>query len=919
MTREEQLFNEALALPPADRAAFVARACADDEALHRRLAELLDAYASSGDFLAAPALPPPSGLIEEKPGDVLGRYTLVSKLGEGGCGSVYLAEQHEPVRRHVALKVIKLGMDTREVIARFEAERQALALMDHPNIARVFDAGATAAGRPYFVMEFVDGVPITQFCDTQQLAVPERLDLFARLCLALQHAHQKGIIHRDLKPSNILVTLVDGVPTPKIIDFGIAKATQGKLTAHTLVTHFEQMIGTPVYMSPEQADLRDTDIDTRSDIYSLGVLLYELLAGRPPFDPQSLLQAGVAEIRRIIRETDPPRPSAAVSTLADADRTTVAQRRRASPARLPSALRGDLDWIVMRCLEKQRDRRYGTAEELGRDIRRHLSREPVTARPPSALYRTRKFISRHRLACASAAALAVALLAGAAVSTWQAIRATRAEHEARLAQSDAQRRQAEAEDLLGFMLGDFRTALKKIGKLDLLDAVGNKAETYYNALDPRDQSDVALTRYAKALTQIGEIRLDEARYNDAEAAFRAAHLRAAALATRHPQNADMLFERAQAEYWMGSTARRRGDFAAARVWFAHYRDSALALVTLEGRTERAELEVAYASHNLAVLDFDNHDLAAAKTGLLAERAALENRLAGSADDRSLRGKLADNDIWLGLVAEGDGDYPQALRHMLAGASAFAALDQREPAANWKFRQANCLGYAGDIHQITGRRDAAATTYQEALALLDRLAAGDPENIRWALAVLNMKLCQVRELIAAGRYAEAHALLTDVTAGFEARLKSEPSSRIFQVGLATASRLAGAIRFATGQPEAEKPVLRACTLGETLVRDRRADNRAVNEYAQACLLAGRIAQAQGRAAAALERWKSVLELLTPRLAHSRDWRLLDPAAQALLLTGDRERALPLIEQLHRAGYLSVDPLAAPLLGAPRSNR
>ncbi len=427
MNRDAEIFAEAIELQGAERAVFLDQACAGDLELRRRVDLLLTGYAAAGMFLESSPVDRPAALGADVVGGKIGRYSLARKLGEGGCGVVYLAEQSDPVRRQVALKVIKLGMDTRNVIARFEAERQALAMMDHPDIARVLDAGATDTGRPFFVMEFVDGVPITKFCDEHSLSMPARLELFARVCLALQHAHQKGIIHRDLKPSNILVAMRDGAPAPKVIDFGIAKATSGRLTEQTLVTGFDQFIGTPAYMSPEQAELRDLDIDTRSDIYSLGVLLYELLTGRPPYDPKSLVRAGVEEIRRIIREVEPPRPSTRVSTLGDADLATVARLRRSAPMQLTSVLRGDLDWIVMRCLEKDRARRYGTASELADDVRRHLQQEPVTARPPTKLYRTQKFIARNRLACASAAAVAAALVIGTIVSVRQAVRATRAE------------------------------------------------------------------------------------------------------------------------------------------------------------------------------------------------------------------------------------------------------------------------------------------------------------------------------------------------------------------------------------------------------------------------------------------------------------------------------------------------------------
>jgi WD40 repeat protein len=412
--RERDIFLEALDHLVADeRVAFLDRACGGDAALRASVEALLAAHTS--DLLLTPGASPI--VLSEGPGDKIGRYKLLEKIGEGGCGVVFMAEQTEPVRRRVALKVIRLGMDTAEVIARFEAERQALALMDHHNIARVFDAGTTMAGRPFFVMELVRGIPVTKFCDDNQLSTADRLKLFIAICQAVQHAHQKGVIHRDLKPSNILVTLHDGVPVPKVIDFGIAKATGGQLTDKTLFTAFAQFVGTPAYMSPEQAEMSSLDVDTRSDIYSLGVLLYELLTGRPPFDPAALAKAGVDEIRRQIREVDPPKPSACLSTLAAAALTTTAQQRHTEPPKLLTLVRGDLDWIVMRCLEKDRTRRYETANSLVADLQHHLADEPVTARPPSAAYLCQKIVRRNKLAFAAAAAVAASLIIGFGVAT----------------------------------------------------------------------------------------------------------------------------------------------------------------------------------------------------------------------------------------------------------------------------------------------------------------------------------------------------------------------------------------------------------------------------------------------------------------------------------------------------------------------
>jgi serine/threonine protein kinase/tetratricopeptide (TPR) repeat protein len=414
--KAKEIFVAALKLAPDQWSGYLAKACAGDDELRSRVGDLLHANAEAGSFLEPPAAGPVvtvEHLIREGPGTIIGPYKLLEQIGEGGFGLVFMAEQQQPVRRKVALKILKPGMDTRQVIARFEAERQALALMDHPNIARVLDAGETASGRPHFVMELVRGVAITDYCDQNRLNTRERLELFAHVCQAVQHAHHKGIIHRDIKPSNVMVTLHDDVPVVKVIDFGIAKALGQQLTDKTLVTGFLQMVGTPLYMSPEQAQLSGLDIDTRSDIYSLGVLLYELLTGTTPFDKERLQTAGYDEMRRIIREEESPRPSTRVSTMGQAV-VTVSERRQSDPKRLSQLLRGELDWIVMKTLEKDRNRRYETANGLAADVQRYLSDEPVAACPPSAMYRMRKFVRRNRgpLILGAVVTTALVLVAG---------------------------------------------------------------------------------------------------------------------------------------------------------------------------------------------------------------------------------------------------------------------------------------------------------------------------------------------------------------------------------------------------------------------------------------------------------------------------------------------------------------------------
>ena len=396
-SRLEALLEAVLGRPVAERDAFLAERCAGDAGLLAKARALLAAHdAAPAGFLDSPAMDrdldatmkvapgamPPPDADSEREGERIGRYKLLQQIGEGGFGAVWMAEQTEPVTRRVALKIIKLGMDTREVIARFEQERQALAMMDHPNIAKVLDAGATDKGRPFFVMELVKGMPITKYCDEAQLGTRERLALFGDVCSAIQHAHQKGVIHRDIKPSNVMVTLHGDRAVVKVIDFGIAKATQGKLTDKTLFTRFDQFVGTPVYMSPEQASLSGLDIDTRSDIYALGILLYELLTGTPPFDAKSLISAGYEEMRRIIREVEPPKPSSRVSTMAGDERTALAKARQIAPEKLSRLVEPDLDWIVMKAIEKDRTRRYETANAFAQDVVRFLADEPVSATPP---------------------------------------------------------------------------------------------------------------------------------------------------------------------------------------------------------------------------------------------------------------------------------------------------------------------------------------------------------------------------------------------------------------------------------------------------------------------------------------------------------------------------------------------------------
>jgi serine/threonine protein kinase/Flp pilus assembly protein TadD len=507
--KANELFLQARVIPgPEERRAFLDEACGTDAGLRQQVESLLAAGERAGDFLEKPAiLDETSDRIADTPdtldvGRVIGgRYKLLDQIGEGGMGLVFEADQESPVRRRVALKVVKPGMDTRHVLARFEAERQALALMDHPNIARVLDAGATDAGRPYFIMELVQGVPITEFCDRHSMPPRQRLELFRLVCQAVQHAHQKGIIHRDLKPSNVLVSGSEASPVVKVIDFGIAKAMGQALTDKTLVTGFAQMVGTPLYMSPEQAVPNGLNVDTRSDIYSLGVLLYELLTGTTPYDKKRLLSAGYDELRRIIREEEAPKPSTRLSTLGRAA-STASENRRSDPRRLTRLLRGDLDWVVMKCLEKDRTRRYATADALAEDIQNYMRDRPVVAGPPSRAYRINKFVRRNWMALGVSAIVLGAVLAVAGTIGWAMRDAA-----ARRADSDRAKvaRDADALGQIVFQRGNWGEAIIAYSKALEMESVNPSPVMLRKLLRPRGEAHARLGHWQNAIADLRRI------------------------------------------------------------------------------------------------------------------------------------------------------------------------------------------------------------------------------------------------------------------------------------------------------------------------------------------------------------------------------------------------------------------------------
>jgi non-specific serine/threonine protein kinase/serine/threonine-protein kinase len=534
--RAKVVFLAACELPVEERASYLDRECADDD-LRREVTALLEIDNTTVD---------PSE--ERRTPERIGNFRLLQKLGEGGMGEVWEAEQEVPVRRRVAFKLVKWGMDTKEVLARFESERQALALMNHPNIAKAFEAGSTDEGRPFFAMEYVAGVPLTEYCDSHRLSTQERLTLFMMVCEGVQHAHQKGVIHRDIKPSNILVAVEDGRPVPKIIDFGVAKATSQRLTERTLFTELGQWIGTPEYMSPEQAELTCLDVDTRSDIYSLGVVLYELLAGTQPFDSTELRTASFDEMRRRIREEEPQRPSTRVSSLGDASRT-VAEQRRTDIHSLTRTLRGDLDWIVMKAIEKDRTRRYGSPSELAADVRRYLKSEPVEASPPSTTYRFHKFVRRHRVGVAAGVMVAAALFAGVVGTAVGFVKARQETEKAR-----------KVSEMLVGMFGDFDPETQ-LGQIPSTTAMLDRGvERIRNELTGQP------IMRAQLLGTVGNAYRNMGRYEEARPLLEEAlDLREEQLGLSHPQVADSCVSLGWLEYWAANYEGARSLFERAAI------------------------------------------------------------------------------------------------------------------------------------------------------------------------------------------------------------------------------------------------------------------------------------------------------------------------------------------------------------------
>jgi serine/threonine protein kinase/Tfp pilus assembly protein PilF len=835
---EETLFHEALARPASERAAFLDAACAGQPELRAAVEALLAAHDASAELLDRPVAlgpqvapdpaptpfdptgPSPEGrspvsTVDYEPGIegavIAGRYTLVERIGEGGMGEVWVAKQTEPVKRKVALKLIKAGMDTKAVLQRFDAERQALALMDHPNIARVLDGGMTSDRRPFFVMELVNGLSLTKFCDEAKLAIRERLELFVGICQAVQHAHQKGIIHRDLKPSNILVTLIDARPVPKVIDFGVAKAIGGKLLGESLSTQFGAVVGTLEYMAPEQAGYSGTDIDTRADIYSLGVILYELLTGLRPLDSKRLRKAALTEMIRIIQEEEPSKPSTRLST--DESLPSLAALRQTEPRKLMAILRGELDWVVMKCLEKQRDRRYETANGLARDIQRYLADEVVEARPPSAGYRLRKFARKHRAALASTTAIAVLLVAGLSVSLWQMQRAIAAETQASTNLKAEQQARA-----------DETTARQQA----------------FAAL--RSMTDEVVERKFAQGTVLTE---------DDRAFLRGIIAQYDAFAAIKGDDADSRAARGEGRFRVGRMRHRLGEFKEAEQDYDQALSIQKQLAADFPNHPEFRQELANCHHNRGALLRDTGRLKEAEQDFdlaLSIRKQLAADFPARPEFRQDLARTYDNRGVLlsgtGRLKEAEQDYDQALSIKKQLAADFPARPE--------FRQdlANSHHNRGFLLSATGRLKEAEEDYDQALSIKKQLAADFPARPEFRQDLAKSHGNRAILLCATGRLKEAEQDY-DQALSIQKQLAADfPARPEFRQDLANSHGNRGILLCDTGRlKEAERDYDQALSIHKQLVADFPNQPNLRNGLAATCVNLAFFYQKQGNWTAA----------------------------------------------------------------------
>ena len=820
----------------------------------------------------------------------LGPYRIVGTLGKGGMGVVYLAEQTEPVRREVALKVLLSAGDSDLVVARFNAERQALAVMDHPNITKVFDAGVTEHGWPYFVMERVAGVPLGKYVQDTQLSIVDRLTLFVQVCRAIQHAHQKGIIHRDIKPSNILVTTVDGAAVCKVIDFGIAKATQGDSRAD--VTETGIVVGTPAYMSPEQALGSSLDIDTRADIYSLGVVLYELLAGILPFEV-SLSTRGLLAHHA---GSDPVTPSSRVASLTPETQQQLAAQCKTDAQGLRRLLEGDLDWITLKALEKERERRYQTATELAEDIERHLSHRPVSARPPSRAYLLGKFVRRHRVGVAFAATTALLIIGGAAAIAAQARRVSRA-------RTIAVQRQTQAEELIGFMLGDLRTRLSATGGLETLEKVGKAAQDYFAAVPEKDLSDPELFRRAEALRQLGEVRVDQGDFAAAMPLFRQSLSLVTALAARGSQNSEWQLGLGASHFWVGFIHWRLNDLDSAVTEFTAYQRITRDLVARSPDSLRFRNELGQANSNIGSVKESKGDLTGALAAFLEAIRAKEYAARRDTTKLDWQMDLATSYNSAGVVQRKLGDYAGAEsshRAELAAKQRLVALDP--PNQTYKLRLASAYSFVAELSMALGKIDEATRAADTSRILYAALAAADTTNPdrRRFLGIAHRIAGTIA--LERGSSADALAAASASRALLDPQLAKTPNNAVWQMAFARTLVLSSYALTAAGNGrEAEADARRAISIVEPALAKRPGDQTARLALTDAYVALGDAARRADASDAARRAWTSAITVVdsVSRATGVADLRVLNTTALASV--GRVDDARPIAKTLEGQGY------------------
>jgi serine/threonine protein kinase len=819
----------------------------------------------------------------------IGPYRILDMLGRGGMGVVYLAEQLEPVRRKVAVKVLRTTDDSDLVVARFNAERQALAVMDHPNITKVFDAGITETGWPYFVMERVSGVPLGEYVNTHLLSIVDRLALFGQLCRAIQHAHQKGIIHRDIKPSNILVTTVDNAPVCKVIDFGIAKATQGNANALTMTGI---SIGTPAYMSPEQALGSSLDVDTRSDIYALGVVLYELIAGVLPFET-SLSTLGLLAHHAGV---DAVAPSARFAALAPEKQAELAAKRGTDVPGLSRALAGDLDWITLKALEKERERRYQTAAEVAADIERHLSHLPVSASPPSRAYLVRKFVRRHRLGVAFAATTALLVVGGAAAIAEQARRVSRA-------RAVAVQRQTQAEELIGFMLGDLRTRLSAIGGLDVLAKVGKAAQDYFEAVPERDLSDEELFRRSQALRQLGEMRVDQGDFANAMPLFRQSLSLVTALTARDSSNPEWQLGLGASHFWVGFIHWRSNELDSALVEFAPYLAITKDLVARVPDSLRFWNELGQANSNIGSVKESRGDVPGALAAYLEAIRAKEYAMQRDSTNLDWQADLANSYNSAAVAQRKLGDYAGARASHRAELALKQRLVARDPPnQTYKLRLASAYSFLADLDASLGKTDDATREGNASRDLYIALAAADtsnPDKRRFAGTAHRISGAIALER---GNTTEALAAVAASRALLDPQLTTTPNNSVWQIALARTLTLSSYALTAAGRArDGEAQARRAISILEPILTKRPGDQPGRLALTDAYLALGDAAQGAGDAAAARRSWTGAFAAVdsTARATGVAELRVLD--AMALASLGRVDEARPIVQKLEEQGY------------------